>query len=117
MRRAVAGLTAVLLLHSSALRAGVLCAAQAGPATPTHDPRHGTSHHGSSPVQTDAPAHSHHDGDAAHCALMAACTLASVPAPQLAAVGAVGLHPSVSPARQFAPTSLIFAPDPPPPRG
>ena len=125
MRRALAAFTAVLLLHSAALRTGVLCerARTADPvALPEADVAQevGHSHHSAPPNappqrgshEHGSPAH----GSPAHCAWMAACSAASLAAPagQAAARAAVLTTAPVS--RQLAPLSFSSTPEPPPPK-
>ena len=68
----------------------------------------------------DTPPSSGHghrsDGALSHCALMATCSMMTAGAPLARVAPATTLLEQVPAARQFAPRSVLAAPEPPPPK-
>ena len=110
MRRTSAVLAALLLVQATALSTGTLCDVLAT-ATSVEARAHDM------PGMPQSSGHDHRsDGAPAHCALMATCSMMSVGAPLARVAPATTLLEQVPAARQFAPRSVLAAPEPPPPK-
>jgi hypothetical protein len=143
MRRIVAAASALLVLHTTVVRAGVLCdGTAASPTAATTDATHashdahashgmaaGTAHDqpmdmpaGAPPERQapapagDAPTPAGHHGTTTHCGLMAACGQAGLVTLPETMAAAPRARIAVGVALVAAPASVTAAPDTPPPR-
>ena len=118
MRRTVAVLAGLLLVHSAALRSGVLCeAAVADAPGHVHANDMNRSMHQSMPMGArHSSGHDHDHGSGAHCTLMASCGMMTIGSPDARMSPATASLASVPATREFAPRSVHAVPEPPPPK-
>ena len=118
MRRSVAVLAGLLLVHSAALRSGVFCEGAVADA-PGHvhaNEIHQSTHQSMPMGAPHSSGHDHGHGTGAHCTRMASCGMMTIGSLDARMSPATASLASVPATREFAPRSVHAVPEPPPPK-